>query len=642
MDHFDHFSWESPELGPKKKPAGIEMGPVGSCSAPEADDHADGSLPTRHRSWKARALDSFKDRVGRVDERMNNSVVGRVFNLKGSGPKSIPDANFSTELRAGLTTFATMSYIIAVNASILADTGFDCECKKPLDNAGNCVNNKEWTACYEEVKLDLITATAAVAAFSSILFGLFTNLPVCLGPGMGLNAYFTYQVVGAKGTGSIPYKTALTAVFIEGWIFMFLALTGMRHWLVKIIPGTIKTASGVGIGLFLTLIGMSYSSGIGIITGAISTPLAIGGCPASSLDQYGECTGEVMTNPKMWIGICLGGLFVVFLMAFKVRASIVIGIALVSILSWPRNTAVTYFPDTDDGNRRFTYFRQIVAFHPIKHTLGQIQWDLGEKFDTKVLVALITLLYVDIIDCTATLYSMARFCRRTTGKDEDFPRSTTAFCIDSICISLGALLGCSPVTAFIESGAGIAEGGRTGLTAVTAGFCFFLCIFFAPIFASIPPWATGCTLMLVGCLMIRQVTKINWAYIGDAVPSFITLAFIPFTYSVAYGLLAGIFSYAGINLCIWAIIKLSRGTIMPENYDMKEYWTWRPPGERPWLFRKIGEAIFWLRTKRRGRNSTFQLGSNDGSGGSSRHRVSPNNSTAAVEDKSTAAAATGL
>lgn len=167
--------------------AGIEMGPVGSCSAPEADDHADGSLPTRHRSWKARALDSFKDRVGRVDERMNNSVVGRVFNLKGSGvsmapskrnrtlaadmllpqPKSIPDANFSTELRAGLTTFATMSYIIAVNvrcrcgifltlgiltpsqASILADTGFDCECKKPLDNAGNCVNNKEWTACYE-------------------------------------------------------------------------------------------------------------------------------------------------------------------------------------------------------------------------------------------------------------------------------------------------------------------------------------------------------------------------------------------------------------------------------------------------------------------------------------------------------------
>lgn len=162
-----------------------------------------------------------------------------------------------------------------------------------------------------------------------------------------------------------------------------------------------------------------------------------------------------------------------------------------------RNTAVTYFPDTDDGNRRFTYFRQIVAFHPIKHTLGQIQWDLGEKFDTKVLVALITLLYVDIIDCTATLYSMARFCRRTTGKDKDFPRSTTAFCIDSICISLGALLGCSPVTAFIESGAGIAEGGRTGLTAVTAGFCFFLCIFFAPIFASIPPWATGCTLMLV-------------------------------------------------------------------------------------------------------------------------------------------------
>ncbi|KAK3997645.1 ubiquitin carboxyl-terminal hydrolase [Cladorrhinum sp. PSN332] len=528
--------------------------------------------------------------------------------------KEIQDAYFSTELRAGFTTFATMSYIIAVNSSILADTGFDCYCEKPLDSQGNCVNKEEWTACYDEVRLDLITATAAVAAFSSILFGLLTNMPVCLAPGMGLNAYFTYQVVGAKGTSSISYRVALTAVFIEGWIFLFLALTGMRHRLVKIIPGTIKTASGVGIGLFLTLIGMSYASGIGIITGAVSTPLAIGGCPADALNASGECESGIMTNPKMWLGILVGGLLTVFLMAFRVRAAIVIGIALVSILSWPRNTAVTYFPDTPEGNRRFDYFRQVVTFHPLQHTALQQDWNVLGQSGAKFAIALFTFLYVDIIDCTATLYSMARFCSRVRKSESEFPRSTVAFSVDAICISLGSLLGCSPVTAFIESGAGIAEGGRTGLTAIVAGFCFFISVFFAPIFASIPPWATGCTLMLVGCLMIRQVTKINWAYIGDAVPSFVTLAFIPFSYSVAYGLIAGLFTYVALNLAIWMVITISRNTIVPKDYDMKEYWTWNPSGEQPWIMRAFKKLRFWFSKVRNQRDSTFQLGSaNDSS-----------------------------
>ncbi|KAK4191398.1 ubiquitin carboxyl-terminal hydrolase [Podospora australis] len=568
-----------------------------------------------------------------IDDRINGSLIGRFFRLKGSGPNAIPDANFSTELRAGLTTFATMAYIIAVNSSILADTGFDCYCEKPLDLQGNCQNKDEWTICYDEVKMDLITATAAVAAFSSFLFGLATNLPVCLAPGMGLNAYFTYQVVGAKGSGSISYRLALTAVFIEGFIFLFLALTGMRHWLVKIIPGTIKTASGVGIGLFLTLIGMSYASGIGIITGAISTPLAIGGCPAEYLSATGECDRGIMTSPKMWIGIALGGLLTVFLMAFRVRAAIVIGIALVSILSWPRNTSVTYFPDTPDGNRRFDFFKQIVSFHPIKHTLFQQEWDLSGETGSRFIIALITFLYVDIIDCTATMYSMARFCSRVRGNEKDFPRSTLAFSVDAICVSLGSLVGCSPVTTFIESGAGIAEGGRTGLTAIVAGFCFFISIFFAPIFASIPPWATGSTLMLVGCLMIRQVSKINWAYIGDAVPSFITLAFIPFTYSVAYGLIAGIFSYVGINLCIWVVIKLSGDTVVPKNYELKEYWTWKPPGEKPWIYRMVVRFIFWLKRLKNNRNSTFQLASASGDENSSTgHARSPNPSPAVMDE----------
>ena len=161
-----------------------------------------------------------------------------------------------------------------------------------------------------------------------------------------------------------------------------------------------------------------------------------------------------------------------------------------------RNTSITYFPDTPDGNSRFEFFKKVAELHPIQHTLGQLDWDITSKGSHFVL-ALFTFLYVDIIDATATLYSMVRFCGVVDPSDGDFPRSTLAYCTDASCISLASLFGCSPVTAFIESGAGIAEGGRTGLTSMTTGLCFLISIFFAPIFASIPPWATGCTLMLV-------------------------------------------------------------------------------------------------------------------------------------------------
>ncbi|KAL2131862.1 hypothetical protein VTI74DRAFT_4495 [Chaetomium olivicolor] len=550
------------------------------------------------RYWFRRAMKVVSNIVNRIDIAANQSALGRFFQLKGSRhPQELVDARFVVEVRAGLTTFATMAYIIAVNAFILAETGYGCRCDKPHDLQGNCANMAEWTACYNDVKRDLITATAAVAGMSSILFGLCTNLPVVLGPGMGLNAYFTYQVVGVKGTGTINYRVALTAIFLEGWIFMFLALTGMRHWLVKIIPNTIKVASGVGIGLFLTLIGMSYTSGIGLITGGINTPLNVGGCPMEDLNEVGECSRNFMTNPKMWIGILFGGILTTILMAYRIRGSIIIGIALVSFLSWPRNTPFTYFPNNLDGNQRFEFFSKVVDFHPIHHTLAQQQWDLTGESASKFAIALFTFLYVDIIDCTATLYSMARFCSRVRRDDRDFPRSTLAFCVDAFCISIGALFGCSPVTAFVESSAGIAEGGRTGLTAIVAGFCFLISLFFAPLLSSIPPWATGSTLILVGCMMIRQVTKINWVYIGDAIPSFITLAFIPFSYSVAYGLIAGLFTYTMINVPIWIVLKISGEHTAPQDYDLKEWWSIKPPGTKPWIVRKIMK--FWDRAKKR-------------------------------------------
>ncbi|KOS17359.1 putative xanthine/uracil permease [Escovopsis weberi] len=479
----------------------------------------------------------------------------------------------------GLTT--------SFKASMLSQTGGTCECD--LTYRAQCDTIPAYVACKEEMRRDLITATAAIAGMASFVFGALTNLPVALAPGMGLNAYFTFQVVGANGSGNITYRTALTAVFVEGLIFLFLALTGMRQWLVKLIPATIKTATGVGIGFFLTEIGLSYSSGIGAITGGgMSTPLALGGCPRDQLNpQTGGCDGGQMSSPTLWLAIFCGGIVTAFLMAFRVKYALVTGIAIVSIVSWPRHTTVTYFPDTPEGNSRFAFFKQFVAWHPLSRTLNQLDWTLETSSPSHFVLALFTFLYVDIIDATATLYSMVRFTGAVDPKSGDFSRSTIAYCTDAIFISIGSLLGCSPVTAFIESGAGIAEGGRTGLTSMVTGLCFIVSIFFAPIFASIPPWATGCTIILVGCMMIRQITQVNWRYIGDVLPSFIVMSFIPFSYSVAYGLIAGLFVYTLLNGLVGLVVFLSNGRIEPREYDLKEYWTWKGSGRAPWFVRAI-------------------------------------------------------
>jgi adenine/guanine/hypoxanthine permease len=232
----------------------------------------------------------------------------------------------------------------------------------------------------------------------------------------------------------------------------------------------------------------------------------------------------------------------------------------------------------------FDFFKQVVAFHPIHSTLAVQDWDLTSS-GAHFALALFTFLYVDIIDATATLYSMARFSGVVDPESADFPRSTLAYCVDAMSISIGSLFGCSPVTAFIESGAGITEGGRTGLTAITTGTCFLISIFFAPIFASIPPWATGCTLILVGCMMMRQVTSVNWGYIGDALPAFVTIVSMPFTYSVAYGLIAGLFTYVCLNGAIYITRKVSflilGREIEPPDADKGEYWTYKIGGTSP-------------------------------------------------------------
>lgn len=300
----------------------------------------------------------------------------------------------------------------------------------------------------------------------------------------------------------------------------------------------------------------------------------------------------------MWIGIFCGGFLTVLLMLYRVKGAIIFGILLVSIISWPRPTSVTYFPHTELGDSAFDFFKKVVTFHPITKILAVQEWNISE-YKGQWGLAFITFLYVDILDCTGTLYSMARFCGVIDERTQDFENSSIAYSVDAIGISVGSLMGCPPVTAYIESGAGISEGGKTGLTAMFAGLGFFIAIFFAPIFASIPPWATGCTLIIVGSLMAQAAKDINWRYMGDAIPAFLTIAVMPFTYSIAYGLIAGICSYILINTVVWVLEKASGGRITPPNKEEKEPWTWRIPGgiAPPWMKRlRSGKKDFWRST----------------------------------------------
>ncbi|KAI0529899.1 purine transporter [Xylaria digitata] len=488
-----------------------------------------------------------------------------------------------------------MAYILAVNASILSDTGGTCVCPRTAEDP-LCNADTEYLLCVAEVKRDLVTATAAISAIASFCMGLLSNLPVSLAPGLGLNAYFAYNVVGFHGSGNTPYAVALTATFAEGFIFFALALFGLRQWLARAIPRSIKLATSVGIGLFLTIIGFTYSEGLGILQGATSTPLVLAGCPETGFGEDGLCTEATkMRNPAMWVGIFAGGVLTVMLMMYRFKAAIIAGILLVSIISWPRTTALTYFPYTEVGNDNFDFFRKVVDFHRISKTLAVQQWDIS-KHGGQFGLALITFLYVDILDTTGTLYAMARLANVVDPVTHDFEGSTAAYMVDALSISIGSLFGCSPVTAFIESGAGITDGGRTGLTAMTTGICFFVSVFFAPIFASIPPWATGSVLVLVGSMMMPAAVDINWRYLGDAIPAFVTIVVMPFTYSIAYGLIAGIILYIIINTLVWLIELASAGRLVPANKDEKDPWTWRIPGGAlpPWIVRAAsGKRDFW-------------------------------------------------
>lgn len=386
------------------------------------------------------------------------------------------------------------------------------------------------------------------------LMGILGNLPIALAPGMGLNAYFTYSVVGWRGTGNISYQAAVTAVAIEGVIFFILAITGARFAIIRLLPEPIKTATPAAIGAFLAHLGLQTAEGIGVVVADVATAVTLGGCPedrrtkmtslTDDCSDLGICVtsdaytcddlGGIMQSWTTWIGI-LGLVIMVILLAYKNKAAFLIGIAIVTGVSWFRDTAVTYFPRTPEGDARFDYFQQIVSIESMDTILAPYTGKLGE-----VWLALFTFLYVDFLDTSGTLLALTWSMGVADRETGDFPGSRLAFAADAIATTIGSIFGLSPVTSYIESGAGVEMGARTGLTAVFVGIFFLCSIFFAPIIASIPPWATGGSLIIVGALMARSLGQIKWHIPSHAISAFLTVIMMPLTYSIAYGLIAGI------------------------------------------------------------------------------------------------------
>jgi adenine/guanine/hypoxanthine permease len=488
-----------------------------------------------------------------VNRAVAGSHVGRYFKLDAR------KSSFTKELRAGAATFLTMAYIISVNAAILTDCGGPCTARDctPVATATNSTTadcavvgakaNPGYQQCLARTKSDLIVATAVAAMAGSFAMGLFANLPLALAPGMGANAYFAYNMVGFHGSGPIGYRTALAVVMLEGLVFFALSAVGLRSRLARMIPRNIRLASAVGIGLFLAFTGLQAHQGVGLVGASPSTLVTLAAC--SDVDPAtGACLGGTMRSPTFWLG-AVGFLITATCLGRDVKGSMIYGILFVTVVSWIRGTSVTVFPDTAAGNAGFDYFRKVVDFHVIRSTAGQLSF--GGFRHGNVWLALLTLLYVDVLDTTGTMYSMAEyggFVKEGGGFEGEY----RAFLVDAGSTVLSAGLGSSTVTTYIESTAGIREGGRTGLTAITVAACFLASLFFGPLLMSVPPWAVGPSLVLVGAMMMRVAREIEWGDMKEGVPAFVTMALMPLSFSIAHGIIAGLGVYVALHWYDWA------------------------------------------------------------------------------------------
>ncbi|CAN0846797.1 Adenine/guanine permease AZG1 [Linum grandiflorum] len=440
-----------------------------------------------------------------------------------------------------------MAYILAVNASILADSGGTCTIADCIPPGADL--NPGYLDCVEQTRKDLIVATIVSSLVGCFIMGMFANLPLALAPGMGTNAYFAYTVVGYHGSGYLSYQHALTAVFIEGLIFLFFSAFGLRARLAKFVPKPVRVSCSAGIGLFLAFVGLQSNQGIGLVGYSSSTLVTIGACPRSSVSDEFLCESGRMESPTFWLGL-VGFVIIAYCLAKNIKGALIYGVVLVTVLSWFRNTPITAFPNTVTGNQEYDYFKAVVDIHAIQRTAGVLEFSgMGT---VNFWQALATFLYVDILDTTGTLYSMAEFAKLTDANG-DFEGQYFAFMSDAASIVVGSLLGTSSVTTFVESSTGIREGGRTGLTALTVAGYFFLAFFFTPLLASIPAWAVGPPLILVGVLMMRPVMEIEWDDMKQAIPAFVTMILMPLTYSIAYGLLGGIGTFVVMHIWDWGV-----------------------------------------------------------------------------------------
>lgn len=405
------------------------------------------------------------------------------------------NVDMKREIMAGITTFLTMAYIVAVNPNILSATGMP---------AGA-----------------LVTSTCLAAAIACILMGVYANLPFALASGMGLNAFFAFSVVIGMG---ISWEIALTAVFIEGIIFIFLSLFKVREAVVNSIPVTMKHAVTAGIGIFIAFIGMV---GSGLVVNDDAT-----------LVKMGEF------SPTVIIAL-VGVIIIAVLDKKKVRGSILFGILTSTLLAW----GYAVINPEAAANLGIYLPEGVFKFESIAPIAGKLDFSDIATLEGlgKLIIVVSTFLFVDFFDTVGTLVGVAS---RANMLDENgnVPNVGRALLVDAIATTFGAVLGVSTVTTYVESSTGVAAGGRTGYTAITTGLLFLVAMFFSPIFIAIPACATAPALLYVGYLMLGAVKNIEFDNITEGVPAFLTISSIALTYSIGDGLTIGILSYVFINL----------------------------------------------------------------------------------------------
>ena len=425
----------------------------------------------------------------------------KVFKLKAN------KTNVKTEIMAGLTTFMTMAYILAVNPSILADAGMD--------------------------PTAVLLATAIASFVGTCCMAFMANLPFALSAGMGLNAYLAYTVVGNMG---YPWQIALLAVLVEGVIFIVLSLTNVREAIFNAIPLTLKRGVSVGIGLFIAFIGLQNAK------------LSV---DASTLVTITSFTENFHTQGITALLAVVGLLIMAILHIKKVKGSMLIGIVATWLLGIICQLVGLYVPD--NANFFSVIPQKIISFDfsAIGQTAGQcfnVDWSQIRILD--FIVVVFAFLFVDLFDTLGTLIGVATKANML-DKDGRLPRIKPALMADAIGTTVGAVLGTSTVTTFVESAAGVTSGGRTGLTALVTALLFLLSALFAPLFTAIPSFATAPALIMVGFLMVSSVTEIRFDddNLTEAIPAYITIIAMPLFYSISEGISLGIISYVILNLC---------------------------------------------------------------------------------------------